>query len=161
MRPVWSQLARPGSAERVWRAAQSRFDSNVLGHRFEQLCREWTMYHGLEQVTDQLAARVGSGVVNDPQRQTAHEVDVVLVGGADGGRPPLLAIGEAKWGETMGVAHLDRLRRILELVRAGQRYRSDETKLVCFSGAGFTADLVAAERAGEVILVDLHRLYSA
>jgi hypothetical protein len=32
-------------------------------------------------------------------------------------------------------------------------------RLACFSGAGFTRELRAAERAGEVVLVDLERLY--
>jgi hypothetical protein len=32
-------------------------------------------------------------------------------------------------------------------------------RLACFSGAGFTRELRTAERAGEVVLVDLERLY--
>ncbi|MEV4412705.1 ATP-binding protein [Catellatospora sp. NPDC049609] len=160
MRPVWSQLERPGSAERVWQQARRRFESNVIGPRFEQICREWAMYHDDAELLGGLPARVGTGVVNDPGQRVAHEVDVVTVGVADGARkPPLLSIGEAKWNEVMGVPQLTRLRRIRELVTAGGRYDTTGTRLACYSGAGFTAELRAAAARGEVVLVDLATVY--
>ena len=39
----------------------------------------------------------------------------------DDGREAILAVGEAKWHETMGLAHLDRLRRIRGLLTAQGR----------------------------------------
>ena len=55
------------------------------------------------------------GVLNDAAWRSSQEVDVVITGLGDG-RPPLLAIGEAKWNEVMGARHLERLRRIRELL---------------------------------------------
>jgi AAA+ ATPase superfamily predicted ATPase len=159
MRPVWGQLERPGAAARVWRASQTRYVSTVLGPRFEQLCREFALADPVGLLGDDLPARVGGGVVNDPNRRTSHEVDVAVVGIADGGKPPLLSIGEAKWGEIMGTSHLDRLRRIKELIANGGRYDTSRTRLVCYSGAGFAPELLEASTAGHVTLVGLDDLY--
>lgn len=161
MRPVWDQLERPGSATRVWQAAQRRFASNVLGPRFEQICREWALFHAEENAFGGLPARVGHGTISDPGGQTSHEVDVAVVGTADRGRPPLLAIGEAKWGEVMGVGQLERLRRIRSLVAQQGRYDTAQTRLVCFGAAGFSPALAEAGRAGAANLVGLDRLYRA
>jgi hypothetical protein len=159
MRPVWNQLERPGAAERVWPSRRGRFSSAVLGPRFEQICRSWALSYGTGWLIDDLPARVGSGVVNDPARRTGHEVDVAVVGVADGRRAPLLSIGEAKWGEVMGLGHLERLRRVRSLLEGNNRYDTSATQLACYSGAGFTAELVTAARQGEVVLVGLDELY--
>jgi hypothetical protein len=85
-------------------------------------------------------------------------VDVVVHGivGQDTGI--LLSVGEVKWDREMGLRDLERLRRILTLIEARG---TDVSRAVpaCFSGAGFTAELRAAERRREVVLVDLERLY--
>ncbi len=160
MRPVWSQLERPGSATRVWQQAKRRFESNVIGPRFEQICREWALYHDEDELLGSLPARVGTGVVNDAAAKAAHKVDVAVVGVADGAqRLPLLSVGEAKWNEVMGVPHLARLRRIRDLIAAGGRYETASTRLACYSGAGFTPDLRSAADRGEVVLIDLPTLY--
>lgn len=64
--------------------------------------------------------------------------------GPDGdNREAVLALGEAKWHETMGMRHLDRLRRM------------------CFSGAGFTSELRdEAARTGDVRLLTSADLYA-
>ena len=159
MRPVWDQVERPGNAERVWRASARRYVSAVLGPHFEQVCRDWTLYYCDPELLGGLPARVGHGVVHDSAARTGHEVDVAAVGVAEGGKPPLLAIGEAKWNEVMGSAHLARLRAIRELIARNGRYDTGRTRLLCFSGAGFDDNLRAAERAGEVVLIDLAKLY--
>ncbi|HEY0697431.1 MAG TPA: ATP-binding protein, partial [Micromonospora sp.] len=160
MRPVWDQLERPGAAARVWRASQRRFASNVLGPHFEQVCREWALHHADPDLIGGLPARVGHGVVHDPTTRTGHEVDVAVVGIADNGRPPLLAIGESKWNDTMGVAHIERLWRIRELISRGGRYDTAQTRLLCFSGVGFNDRARdAAATSDEVLLVDLPMLY--
>ncbi len=83
------------------------------------------------------------------------------MGIADGAKAPLLAIGEAKWGEIMGKEHLDRLQRIRSLIAQADRYDTAQTRLVCFSGTGFTSELRAlAEDSDVVQLVDLNRLYA-
>ncbi|MQY22779.1 ATP-binding protein [Nocardia macrotermitis] len=158
MRPVWDQLERPGSADRVWRASRRRFASNVLGPHFEQLCREWILHHADPALLEELPAKVGHGVVHDAATRTSHEIDVAVIGVADGGKPPLLAIGEAKWNDTMGAGHLDRLAHVRDVIARNGRYDTSRTKLLCFSGAGFNHKAAAAE-SDQVVLVDLPMLY--
>lgn len=161
MRPVWAQLERPGSAARVWRAAQRRFHTQVLGPRFEHICREWCLSSADETTLGGLPAHVGHGVVTDQKTRATYEVDVAVVGLADDGRPPLLAIGEVKWGEVMGVGHLTRLQRIRTLIGAQGRYDTSATRLLCFSAAGFTDELREAAQAGAVTLIDVAQLYQS
>jgi uncharacterized protein len=75
------------------------------------------------------------------------------------GREVLLSIGEAKWNDSMGLAHLDRLRTIRDLIAATGRIDTSQTKLACYSGAGFMPALVDATRDGAVMLVGLSDLY--
>ncbi|MZE77309.1 AAA family ATPase [Streptomyces xinghaiensis] len=161
MRPVWDQLERPGSATRVWQASRRRFVSNVLGPHFEQVCRDWALHHADADVLGGLPARVGHGVVHDLKARTGHEIDVAVVGIADGhAKPPLLAIGEAKWNDTMGIAHIERLKHIRELIARAGRYDTTSTRLLCFSGAGFNDKAyAAAEASPSVQLVGLNSLY--
>lgn len=160
MRPAWDQLERPGSAERVWRASRERFTAAVLGPHFERICRTWALHFAAPDLFGGMPAKVGSGVVNDRRSRTTHEVDVAVAGVPDGGRAPLLCLGEAKWNEIMGRSHLDRLRRIAALETTRNCYDTSSTKLVCFSGAGFTDELRAsAAESGDVLLVGLPELY--
>lgn len=160
MRPVWSQLERPGNAGRVWRASGERFSKNILGPHFERICRSWTLTYADPDRLGGLPARVGQGVVNDAAGKSAHQVDVIVTGVADEQKTPLLAIGEAKWGEVMGAGHLERLRQIRALLDAGSRYDASQTRLICFSGAGFSDRLRDAAAAEEgVFLVDADELY--
>ncbi|HEU5127578.1 MAG TPA: ATP-binding protein [Glycomyces sp.] len=160
MRPMWDQLQRIGMAERVWKASRHRFDSKILGPHFEQLCRDWALYHADPGLLGGLPTAVGSGVVNDPSAKTAHEVDVAVVDAADGGKPRLLAIGEAKWQDVMGRAHLERLERIRSLLRASGKFDAADTRLMCLSGAGFNErlDRLAADR-DDIRLIGLPELY--
>ncbi|MGY1452183.1 hypothetical protein [Streptomyces sp. SS8] len=160
MRPVWDQLERPGNAARVWQASRGRFVSNVLGPHFEQVCRDWALHHAGPELLGGLPAHVGHGVVHDPRARTGNEVDVAVIGIADGAKPPLLAIGEAKWNDTMGAAHLERLRHIRDLITLAGRYDTANTKLMCFSGAGFNDKAHAAAATNpDVRLIDLETLY--
>lgn len=156
MRPNWTQLeqVRSGRTERIWRASRSRFHSNVAGPVFERMCRVWSEDMADPDTFGGMAARALSGVVHDRQARAGHEVDVVVLD-SDGG---LLAIGEAKWGEVIGMGHLNRLRRIADLL-AERNQRPGV--LVLFSGAGFTRELrdIAGASGGQVQLVDLERLY--
>jgi hypothetical protein len=85
-------------------------------------------------------------------------VDVVVHGivGQDPGI--LLSIGEVKWHREMGLRDLDRLRHILVLLEA-RGMDTAHARPACFSGGGFSPELLDAGRRGEVILVDLERLY--
>ena len=60
-------------------------------------------------------------------------------------REALLAIGEVKWHEVMGMGHLERLRHIRRLLTAQGRHGAATARLLCFSGAGFTAGLVTRQ----------------
>ena len=156
MRPEWTRLERPGQAGTVWADARARFDSSVLGPHFEQLCRTWATRFADDATHGGRAAAVSSGVANDAARRRSWEVDVA-VRSADG---RLLSLGEVKWGQVMGMDHLDRLRRIQQLLVTQDREGAERARLVCYSGAGFTDELRAAERDGQVSCVGLDRLYT-
>lgn len=98
-----------------------RFVSNVLGLHFEQVCRDWALHHADPELLGGLPARVGYGVVHDPKARTGHEVDAAVIGIADGVKSPLLAIGDAKWNDPMGMAHVDRLRNIRAFIALAGR----------------------------------------
>ncbi|MCC3764849.1 ATP-binding protein [Glycomyces sp. TRM65418] len=161
MRPVWDQLQRPGMADRVWKASRHRFASKILGPHFEQLCRDWALYHADPDLFGDLPTTVASGVVNDPPAKTSHEVDVAVIAASDSGKPRLLAVGESKWQDVMGRAHLERLERIRSLLSDSGKFDTTGTRLMCFSGAGFNDRLsrLAAERTDTCLigLTDLYR----
>jgi AAA+ ATPase superfamily predicted ATPase len=166
MRPSWSDLERAGQAGGVWARTQETFLSKVLGPHFEQLCRTWTRWYAGPETLGGHRTRVTSGVVSDPAARTRYEVDVVAFGqaegSAEGSGETLLALGEVKWGETMGVAHLRRLERVRGLLHSKRGGESANLpRLLCFSGAGFAPDLRQLAAADPTIqLVDLDRLYS-
>lgn len=160
MRPEWSRLERPGQAARVWSESRERFNASVVGPQYETLCRRWSQFYAGTSVFGGPPSQVGRGVVNDAAMRRSHEIDVAVVGSANGARRPLLAIGEAKWGETMGVRHLDRLRRVREVLRGRTDFDATATRLALYSGVGFSDEL-ARMAAGDdaIILVGLERLY--
>lgn len=158
MRPFWPQLLRGTGTDRVWGGSQRRFASTILGPHFERVCREWSLYFAGDRFGS-WPVQVTAGTVNDPASKTTSQVDVAVIGNGDGVRAPLLAIGEAKWNDVMGLGHLDRLHRLRDLLRANDRFDTSGTRLICFSGAGFTEDLKTRARDGEVILVGLDDLY--
>ncbi|MYS83481.1 ATP-binding protein [Streptomyces sp. SID5474] len=160
MRPLWSDLEHTRDATALWQRSQRRFVGNVLGPHYEHIGRHWTRHHAGPELLGDHPYRVGSGTVNDPARKTSHELDVVAFGLDDDNRQPLLAIGEAKWGETMGLPHLERLRHIRALLTAQGRHGAQAAKLVCYGGAGFTTDLHGrAAEDDDVLLVGVDDLY--
>ena len=160
MRPIWSDLEHTRDASRLWQRSQSRFVGNVLGPHFEHVCRHWTRHLAPDGLFGDHPQRVERGTVNDPAHKTTYEVDVVVFGLSDDNRQPLLAIGEVKWGETMGMAHLERLRRVRSLLAAQARRGAETAKLVCYSGAGFTGELrKAASEDPKIVLISLGELY--
>ncbi|MGO8958915.1 MAG: AAA family ATPase [Streptosporangiaceae bacterium] len=158
MRPFWPQLLRGTGATELWQRSQRRFASNILGPHFERICREWSLYSAGDRFGD-WPVRVAAGTVNDPANKAARQVDVAVIGQADGTRPLLLAIGEAKWNEVMGLGHLERLRKIRDLLTGNEKVETSRTRLVCFSGAGFTDELQQRAQHGEVVLIGLDDLY--
>jgi len=162
MRPIWSDLEHAHGAGRLWQRSQQRFASKVLGPHFEHIARQWIRHEAPAELLGDHPSLVGSGTVNDPVNRTTHELDVVAFGLDDDGGHRLLAIGEVKWGETMGLSHLDRLRRIRDLLTAQGRPGAAQARLACFSGSGFTDDLSRAALADHAIaLVTVDDLYRA
>lgn len=160
MRPTWGDLERPGRAAAVWQRSRPTFRSKVVGPNFENMCRAWARWYADADTHGGHPSRVAGGTVNDPQAKTSHEIDVVVFGSANGGQEALLAIGEVKWNETMGLGHLQRLTRIRDLLHTRPETRAGEIRLLCFSGAGFTAELRRLAAQDETIqLIDLDRLY--
>jgi uncharacterized protein len=160
MRPFWPQLTRVIGTDRIWKRERQRFAANILGHRFEELCREWVLRFAGDRFGG-WPAQVSPGIVNDPQLKKTLQVDVAVVGHAEKGQPPLLALGEAKWNEVMGLEHLERLIHIRDLAANLKKYDTTHTRLACFSGAGFTPSLTTAAVDGDVDLIGLDDLYGA
>ncbi|GIH27688.1 ATPase AAA [Acrocarpospora phusangensis] len=160
MRPEWTDLERPGYGAAVWERSLSRFRSKVLGPHFEHLARTWARWHAASDTLGGLRVRVGSGTIPDPERRTGHELDVVVFGRDDDGRERVLAIGEAKSGDVMGQAHLDRLERVRRLLARREGGVADGVRLLLFGGAGFMPALTEAAAAREDLeLIGLDRLY--
>ncbi|WP_328871024.1 ATP-binding protein [Streptomyces sp. NBC_00287] len=153
-----AQLTRQGNTAAAWAQAQDTFLSKVVGPHFEHLCRGWVAEHADPDTFGGLPIEVTSGTVADPAARTSHEVDVVVRGAVGQDHGILLSIGEAKWNKEMDIRHLDRLRHILTLLTS-RGFDTTHTRPACYSGIGFTPDLQAAAARGEVVLVDLRRLY--
>lgn len=158
MRPAWRDLERRRTGD-VWRRSHNRFFSNVVGPHFEHLCRTWAAGFATAGTFPDAPGDVGHGVVNDPDRRTMHEIDVVVMAQSAGASRRVLSIGEAKWGQIMGLGQLERLRRVATLLdRRG--YDTRDIRLACYSGVGFDADLRTAAGRGEVLLVTPDSLYA-
>ncbi|MDT0380462.1 hypothetical protein RM572_17040 [Streptomyces sp. DSM 42041] len=159
VRPESAQLSRRRGAAQVWERSRATFLSKVVGPHFERLCREWVEWHAEPATFGGMPIQVAAGTVADPEARTRHELDVVVHGAVGQDQGILLSVGEAKWHKRMGVEHLARLRRVLRLLEA-RGIDTARARPACYSGAGFTSDLHAAEARGEVVLVDLERLYT-
>lgn len=154
MRPQWHRLEL-GHGQQVWRDARQRVSSQILGPHFEELCRTHALLTGHELFDSELGS-VHSGTVADPANRTRIEIDVVALAPATPGQPKrILALGEAKWGETMDSRHLDRLSRARDLL-AAKGYDTTDTVLTCYSGSGFDPDIRTRDRT---LLIDPDRLY--
>ncbi len=157
MRPEWSRL-ESGQAEAVWRDRQADFLSQVVGPHFETICRRFARDAGTKFFGTPVGD-VGSGVVNDSANRSQIEVDVVVLAPAEPGRPRrILSLGEVKWGEVMSGAHVARLARARDLLSSS--YDTAGCALACYSAAGFSEDLRAADGKG-LALVTLADIYRA
>ena len=157
MRPRWADLEQ-GLGAVVWQDSGARFLSAVAGPRFEQLCRDFARQHGREAF-GQPVGEVGHGTVADPVNRTQIEIDVAVLGPAQpGARRPVVSVGEAKWGDVMGLRHLDRLRRAAALLEA-RGFDTSQAVLACYAGKGFDAALREEAARHRVLLVDSGRLY--
>jgi AAA+ ATPase superfamily predicted ATPase len=157
MRPRWADL-EAGLGTEVWADARPRFVSQVVGPHFEAICREFARAEG-RRIFGAPLGEVASGTVADPEHKTQLEIDVAVLGPASPGAPrPVISLGEAKWGKVMGMRHIERLRRARALLTI-KGYDTSRSTLACYSGSGFEPALQAAAGRGDVLLVDLARLY--
>jgi hypothetical protein len=160
MRPARTQLEQR-QARPVWHRQRSAFLSEVVGPHFEALCRDWAVRSG-EEAFGEFPSQVAATEISDPVRKTQIQVDVAALSAGTPDTPKrVLSLGEAKWGEIIGLPHLDRLRRARDLLSV-KGHNTTETVLACYSGAGFTGDLRTAAAADpRIILVGLDRIYIA
>ena len=106
-------------------------------------------------------AQVAATAVGDAAGRTQIQVDVAVRSAGTPDEPGrVLSLGEAKWGETMGLGHLARLRRARDLLSAKGEPAADAV-LACYSGGGFTEELrELAATDPHILLVSLDRLYA-
>ncbi|MGC3859105.1 ATP-binding protein [Micromonospora chersina] len=161
MRPAWTALEQRRGGD-VWRRSQRRYASAVLGPRFEEMVRQWSLRFADPETLGGLVAEASAATLTDPASRTSHELDLVALGEpplGDGPRP-LLAIGEVKWGRQLGKADLERLERIRALLVQRPGFDTSDTRLLLASGQGFAGTLVeAASGRSDVVLIDPPRLY--
>lgn len=157
LRPNWAEWDQGRGLDRLWSQARPRFSSQVLGPRFEQICRDWAQMYAACDVFGDFASRVESGTVNDPEKKCVHEIDVAVFGLREDGSEKLLAIGEAKWAEKPTTAHVERLERVRSLL--SKHWDTSETKLTLFNGHGFSDSLRQQSARDDLVLVDLNDLY--
>lgn len=153
-------LLRDRDPRKTWNDRLSPvFDSTVRGPVFEELARTWVRRHA---GSDALgvggpAGHVGPSIAVIDGKD--HELDLVAASGEQPITLPsertVVAIGEAKAGETVGTPHL----RALERARAALGTRAAHARLLLFATA-FTDEIrVEAGGRADVELVDLERLY--
>ena len=144
-RPIWTERLA------------ALFDARVRGPVFEEVVRNWVRRNAAAATFGGELGHVGPSSVS--LGGAHHELDLVVTGADEASAPPaertILAIGEAKAGETVGATRL----RHLETARAALGTRAAGARLLLFAPV-FTDELRAiAARRGEVELVDLERLY--
>lgn len=157
MRPEWTELTL-GNARQVWERSKQRFLSTIMGPHFENLCRDFALRYASDIFGG--VGEVAAGTITDAGSRSKIHVDVAVLGPAYPNQPRAVrSLGEAKWGKTMSLAHLQQLGRARDLL-AAKGYDTSQTVLTCYSGAGFDADLRASAATDpHVLLVDLPMLY--
>lgn len=157
MRRRWSEL-EIGRGAQVWESVRPTFLSQVVGPRFEAICRTFALDRG-SHFFGGTVAEVGSGAVNDPVSRTQIQIDVAALAPQETDQPrKVLSLGEVKWGEVIGPRHLQRLHTARDLVRRKGLDTSDTT-LACFSAAGFTDELQTVSEKENVQLISLEQIY--
>lgn len=159
MWPDFARLETGQESAAVWRDQRATFDKRVVGPHFEALCRDFALSPGARQFLAEPPGEVRSGVINDPASKSQMEIDVVVFAPqrSDGPRR-ILSLGEAKWGETMGHGHINRLALARDLL-AAKGFDTRDAVLACYSGAGFTNELRADNRA-DIALIGLEQIYA-
>lgn len=156
-RPHRSALARDAAAD-IWRRSRSVFERSVVGPHFAGICRDWAVRFAAATTFGAPSASASHGSLAQPARHETLEAEVVVRGHGKPGEQPLLSVGLARWNEVMDLHHLERIRHLLTLL-ATRGEDIGRARPACYSSAGFGPGLRAAEEQGDVVLVDLDRLY--
>jgi hypothetical protein len=79
--------------------------------------------------------------VTDHAARNQIEIDVAVLAPAEPGQPrAIISLGEAKWGDVMGVRHIARLQRAQSVLES-KGFDVSRTILACYSGGGFDAEI--------------------
>ncbi len=135
----------------------STFDSRVRGPVFEEQARAWVRRYASTSTLGGAVGHVGPSSVSMDGKD--HQLDVLVTAADDANEPSartVIAIGEAKAGETITSRHVRRLER----ARTGLGARAVEGKLILFGSAFSDEVRSASESRTDVELVDLARLYT-
>ncbi len=153
MRPNWARLETNNNRQ-VWLESQPSFKSAVLGPHFEHLTRVW---YPNSKTLRFPTGKIGHGVVNDPSNKTSHQLDLIAFEAGGENKPHIVAVGEAKLGQTLSRGDLDRLKRIAALIQSRTGYSMQDCQYVLASDGGFTENLTKEQ---DVVLADLATLYA-
>jgi AAA+ ATPase superfamily predicted ATPase len=147
-------LLRDRAPDTVWtNRLRAVFDSRVRGPVFEAQARTWAQRFASASTIDPVSRIGPSSVTIDG---VDHELDLVVAN--DGPTPAtrlITAIGEAKSGETLGIAHLNRLER----ARSALGQRAMDARLFLFGTTVDPALAAIASQRSDIEIVDLTRLY--
>jgi uncharacterized protein len=150
-------LLRNRSPRETWeQTLAATFDSRVRGPVFEEQARSWVRRFADPETLGGSPDHVGPSVASIDG--TEHQLDVVVASGSDGAAPAdraVLAIGEAKVGETLDLRHLHRLER----ARTALGTRASQARLLLIGTS--VSDELRTEASGrsDLEIVDLERLY--
>lgn len=141
----------------LWQSLLPTFRSLAVGPCFEAMARHWVTHHASPESLGGTPDHVGATLITAADTGD-QEIDLVIAADDHGAVPDqrtIRALGEAKVGETLTLAHLRRLER----ARTQLGRRATDAKLLLF-GRAIDASLQAqAARRSDVELVDLERLY--
>ncbi|ASN22835.1 GTP-binding protein [Streptomyces pluripotens] len=159
VRPLRSALEQRDAVS-VWKQARPVFDSVVARSHFARICRDWAVRFAGPDVFGARPTSATHGSLPDPAFPHGADMaaDVVVRGHGGARNGTLLSVGLARWDEFMDLDQLQRLRHLLDVL-ADRGEDVTHTRPACYSGTGFSPALRAAEARGQVILVDLDRLY--
>jgi len=151
-------LLRDRNPLELWiQRLSNTFDSRVRGPVFEEQARTWVRRYASIATIGASPDYVGPSSVNIEGKD--HELDILVAVDDEGTEPSrrsVVAVGEAKAGETITARHL----RHLERARASLGARASRAKLLIF-GSEFSQQVTdAAKSRPDVEVIDLARLYN-
>ncbi|MCP2327172.1 hypothetical protein HDA40_005679 [Hamadaea flava] len=149
-----------GAAQQVWEENADTVTSKIYGPHFEEIARQWALWHASPETLGARASAVLSATLACRLHQQGHELDVVAIRRQPYDRDAVLAIGEVKsTAKPVGDGDLERLDHLRELIPA-DRYE-EPPRLLLFARHGFTRELrQSAASRRDVELVDAERLYT-